>query len=242
MEFAVKRPDRCLTVSNEALEAGPELIFESIFAFLGVPTDPTPAHYTRTHRVNSSFQGDAFRQAASRPDPWPHWTLEQKRIFLEEAGATMLQYGLLAEDELLRLEAETADPADPQPVWLQGIAYYRSKQQLRRQVVEHVPEGATVLVVSKGDEELLDLPGRIGRHFPQTADGGYAGAYPADSQETIQHLIALRDRGASHLLLPQPSFWWLDYYADFAHYLQHHAHRLTADEQCILYDLSGCME
>jgi len=41
-----------------------------------------------------------------------------------------------------------------------------------------VPGGATVAIVSRGDDELLELPDeRRGWHFPQRADGVYAGYY-----------------------------------------------------------------
>ena len=44
-----------------------------------------------------------------------------------------------------------------------------------------MPLEATVMVVSKGDDELLKLGGRRALHFPQNEAGEYAGHYPADS-------------------------------------------------------------
>ena len=70
-----------------------------------------------------------------------------------------------------------------------------------------------MLVVSNGDDELLRLgAARRAWHFPQQEDGVWAGYHPADSAEAIAHLEALRDRGATHILIPQTAFWWLDYY------------------------------
>lgn len=69
---------------------------------------------------------------------------------------------------------------------------------------EVVPAGARILVVSKGDPDLLDAAGGDAQHFPQDADGFYAGYYPAGDAEAIGHLEALRRAGAAYLLVPGP--------------------------------------
>jgi hypothetical protein len=79
-------------------------------------------------------------------------------------------------------------------------------------VDEVVPEGAIVLVASRGDDALLELAGRYGWHFPQADDGVYAGHYPADDGELIGQLEELRARGADYVVLPRTAFWWLDWY------------------------------
>ena len=71
-----------------------------------------------------------------------------------------------------------------------------------------VPRDATVLVISKGDDDLLRLDGRVCGHFPQTDSGVYAGYHPADAAEAIRHLEALKTKGAEYLLVPATSFWW----------------------------------
>ena len=72
-----------------------------------------------------------------------------------------------------------------------------------------VPADGTVAVVSKGDAELLEIDGRSAWHFPQRADGTYAGYYPFDSASAIAHLEELRGKGADHLAfpLPRPGGW-----------------------------------
>ena len=67
-----------------------------------------------------------------------------------------------------------------------------------------------VVVISKGDDALLEWAGRRGWHFPQDATGGYAGYYPANGRNAIVHLEVLRARGARYLVLPATSAWWLD--------------------------------
>src|SRR5205085_730238 len=86
-----------------------------------------------------------------------------------------------------------------------------------------------VIVVSKGDDELLNLDGRIGWHFPQTEDGAYIGYHPADSVAAIAHLEALRAKGADYLLIPSPSLWWLEHYSGFKNHLEDHYRRVAGE-------------
>lgn len=105
-------------------------------------------------------------------------------------------------------------------------------------VASVAPRGATVLVVSKGDPELLRLSGRRGWHFPRGEGGQWAGYHPSDSRAAIEHLEAQRAEGADYLLLPAAAFWWLEYYAEFAAHLDARYHRVWEDDRCIVYRLS----
>ena len=76
-----------------------------------------------------------------------------------------------------------------------GVRRARRPGQRRRR--EHVPSGATVLVVSSGDDDAgRRSEDREGWHFPQLDDGTYAGQHPADDAEAIAELERLRERGA----------------------------------------------
>jgi GT2 family glycosyltransferase len=66
--------------------------------------------------------------------------------------------------------------------------YSALTENIRRTLTARLPRDATVIVVSKGDDKLLELDGLKGLHFPQTEDGCYAGHYPADSSNAIAHL------------------------------------------------------
>lgn len=118
-------------------------------------------------------------------------------------------------------------------------AYRALPDRIRAVVAEVVPTGATILVVSKGDQELTRLDGRNAWHFPRNEDGVYAGFYPVDSTAAIAHLEALRKLGAEYLLLPQSASWWLDHYADFGRHLEIHCQRRRQDEYCTIYQLTG---
>jgi len=133
----------------------------------------------------------------------------------------------------LAREASASRPLKP------VVPYPQLVGRVRSAVIKDVPEGAVVAVASKGDSELVDLPGRRGVHFPQGTDGGYAGHYPADSADAILRLDAARGRGAQYLLFPATASWWLDHYAVFRRHLDEHYRQLRDDETCVLYDLGG---
>jgi hypothetical protein len=103
---------------------------------------------------------------------------------------------------------------------------------IRETVDRVVPVGATVVVVSRGDEELLRLGPRRTLHFPQDEDGKYAGYHPADSDAVIAMVEELRNRGADFFLLPATAFWWLDYYERFREYVERQYEVVAAGDDC----------
>lgn len=118
-------------------------------------------------------------------------------------------------------------------------AWYRDLVERIREVVDReLPPDATVLVVSSGDEELLQLGAdRRGWHFPQMEDGAYAGYYPGDSAEAIAHLEALRENGAEYILFPETASWWLEFYDEFAGWLARDPRTFSLGDGCTLYSL-----
>jgi glycosyltransferase involved in cell wall biosynthesis len=108
---------------------------------------------------------------------------------------------------------------------------------VQRAVASALPTGANVLVISRGDPELVRLPERAGRHFPATKDGRYAGFHPADSATALRELDARRGE-ADYLLIPASSFWWLDFYSEFAEVLNSRHERVWSDADCVIYRLA----
>lgn len=116
--------------------------------------------------------------------------------------------------------------------------YSQVVEQIREVVHRSVPPDATVIVVSRGDEELLKLRGRAAMHFPQNEAGAYAGYHPKDSSEAIAHLEALRAKGGTHLLFPSTAFWWLDHYHEFKQYLEcRHPEGVVREKDCLIFSL-----
>jgi GT2 family glycosyltransferase len=116
------------------------------------------------------------------------------------------------------------------------LGYPDLVEQIRVQAAQAVPEGATVLVVSRGDRELLRLGGRRARHFPQAPDGGYLGHHPSDDEQAIAMLEEQRREGADYLLMPATAEWWLEHYSGFADHLRRYS---GADyDSCTVYRLA----
>ena len=118
--------------------------------------------------------------------------------------------------------------------------YRREAEQVREAVKETVPSGSTVLVISRGDEELLQLNGRRAEHFPQADDGAWAGHHPADSEEAIAHLESLRERGAEFLVVPPTYLWWLRHYEGLREHLDANYEPVVSDDRAgAIYRLAG---
>jgi hypothetical protein len=116
--------------------------------------------------------------------------------------------------------------------------YRLLRDRVKTAVRTATAEGATVIVVSRGDQQLLELNGRSGWHFPQNGAGLYAGHYPADSAAAINHLEDLRLKGGRYLLFPASSLWWLNHYEGFRRHLDDRYLRTFQEEGvCLLYDL-----
>jgi glycosyltransferase involved in cell wall biosynthesis len=80
--------------------------------------------------------------------------------------------------------------------------------------------GATVAVVSRGDNDLVNLGAATGWHFPRLDDGTYAGYHPKDSAAAIVDLERVRAQGATHFIIPVTSLWWLDHYEGLHRHLE----------------------
>jgi hypothetical protein len=118
-----------------------------------------------------------------------------------------------------------------------SVDYQQVLSRIRAAVRDSVPGDATVLVVSRGDEELLKLDERTAWHFPREPDGRYAGYHPRDSADALSHLDEWRARGAGFLVLPATGYWWLDYYGDFGQDLRRRHSIAFEDDACIVFRL-----
>jgi GT2 family glycosyltransferase len=150
------------------------------------------------------------------------------------------EYGKLFHTNRRHWEAKWGRPWEP-PSLRPNVVYENLRESIRRVVCESTPPAANLLVVSKGDEELLNLlraDGREASHFPQTPDGCYAGCYPADSQAAIAQLEQLRAEGGEFLLFPCTASWWLDHYRDFAMHLERRYRQVARHrDTCLVYAL-----
>lgn len=118
-------------------------------------------------------------------------------------------------------------------------AYQGLIRRIRRLVRQTLPADAKVIVISRGDPDLLDLDGRVGWHYPQDEKTGqYAGFHPEDSEAAIEHLEALRRHGGEFFLVPSTDSWWLEHYREFGLHLESRFERLADQEEtCVIFDL-----
>ena len=99
-----------------------------------------------------------------------------------------------------------------------------------------VPD-ALIIAADNGDPTIFYYAERRGWHFLEK-DGIYQGD-PSDNQQLIVDLEKLRGRGATHLVFTTNTFWWLEYYPEFARHLAENAALLQATPQFRIYGLTG---
>jgi GT2 family glycosyltransferase len=161
-------------------------------------------------------------------------SIPQLRAYLAEAHAELRrrdeQLASLLH-ELQRLQAasmgerRTSSPVAPAA----SLAYHYARRRLRDLVTENVPAEGVVAIVTKGDDELLELGGREAWHFPRDASGEYTGVYPGTSHQAVTQLEELRASGATHLAFPATSVWWLDHYRGLRDHLERECVRVAGD-------------
>ena len=83
------------------------------------------------------------------------------------------------------------------------MPYKKLVAAVQELVSRTVPLGARVAVVSRGDSNLLRIPGCDARHLPAGRDGAYAGFYPADGPAALTQLTEAIESGVGYLAIPE---------------------------------------
>jgi hypothetical protein len=118
------------------------------------------------------------------------------------------------------------------------LTYEEVSRRTHELVEELTPIGATVVVVSKGDDALVRFDGRAGWHFPRAANGQYAGYHPSDGAWAVEHVEALRAAGGAYFVLPATYLWWLDHYPELDRHLRTRYELVVReDDACRIYRL-----
>jgi glycosyltransferase involved in cell wall biosynthesis len=97
-----------------------------------------------------------------------------------------------------------------------------------------VPPGEVVLI-DEGTFEGGPLGGRSCLPFPGV-QGCFEGR-PSRDQEAIDELERLRKGGAVAVVFAWPAYWWLDYYTEFAEYLDRRYPCLLRNDRLVAYGL-----
>ena len=147
------------------------------------------------------------------------------------------EYARVLEANRARFEEKWQEPWRPYER-RQSDSYKEMIERVRQQVVTAIPLGATVLVVSRGDDALLRLDGRPAWHFPA--------AVTAPTPAIIQPTVARQSpvsrssarRGGVPIVFPATAVWWLDHYEGLRRHLDdHYECRLSDPETCLVFDL-----
>ena len=180
--------------------------------------------------------------------------LERVRALIARAGARDKRYRirLVLVHEAVRRQLAGAEDAAAARVphfdptrWEQDeharfVAYEALVERVRERTIAVLPAGARLAMVSRGDDRLLQLDDRVAAHFPQQADGRYAGFYPEDAGQAIDQLRRLRRAGTKYVVFPATAYWWLDYYGPLARWLGPSA--VWAGDECTVFDLANVTE
>lgn len=98
------------------------------------------------------------------------------------------------------------------------------------------PADSLIVAADNGDPAIFYYAERKGWHFLEK-NGIYEGN-PGDSEQVIVDLEQLRRRRATHLVLTANTFWWLDYYKEFAQHLAESAVLVEATPEFKIYKLN----
>jgi hypothetical protein len=100
-----------------------------------------------------------------------------------------------------------------------AIFHRKLVTRVRQLVESHVPPGARLLVITYGDEAMLNLGNRVTESFPRSVDGVAADYTDVRGSEEIAQLESLRGAGAEFLLVPSPALPWLATHLELARHL-----------------------
>jgi acyl carrier protein len=194
-------------------------------------------HALRTHVLTKYAVGvpeDAF---GSRDDLLASGVVDSMGVievvsFLEETFEITVDDFDIVPSNFRSVRAMTEYVASKKGIDLRGPFV----EDFRSFVTATVPHGSIVLVVSHGDDALLDLEGSTAWHFPRDDSGGYAGYNPADGSAAVQQVEAQRRLGATHIAFPEPELWWLEYYTQLRDHLAN-CEEVARDDAGVVYAL-----
>jgi acyl carrier protein len=109
---------------------------------------------------------------------------------------------------------------------------------VRALVERAVPKGAVVVVLTHGDDALLQLDGPTGWHFPRERSGAFRSWLPSDGREAIEWLEDARLAGATHIAFPSTDLWWLAEYDPLREHLAARGAELARTDAGVVYALT----
>lgn len=232
-----------LRVRFADLKNDPEATIRHCLEFVELPFDPNCLRPSFSDPVEEGFASYRIQESSSlRQDAellsrillaesWPKYQADPE-------GAARLDRTFSMQQTSFPVEAPRPAPGDMQKSTT-GNKKARHKLlvgQIQRVASKVLPVDAKVLVISKGEAELLMIPGRTASHFPQNKEGVNAGYHPKDSSDAVRQLETLRAKGNDFLIIPWPYIWWLDFYEGFAAHLDQNYRLIHREEGvCLIF-------
>jgi glycosyltransferase involved in cell wall biosynthesis len=114
-------------------------------------------------------------------------------------------------------------------------SWTRRLEQTLSELDGSIPAGSVVVLM---DQDEWALPAdRPWATVPIPSDDGRYAGLPADARRVISELEVRAREGASHLVVTDSAFWWLDAYEGLADHLASRARRVADNDRYQLYEL-----
>ena len=139
---------------------------------------------------------------------------------------------------VVRTRRSYALEPDPVAQLERQLTYRRKVQATADEITRLVPSDGAFILVHDGQLNLGDVAPE--RHaLPFLERDGQDWGPPQDSATAIDELERMRREGVGLIVVAWPSFWWLDYYSEFATYLRAHYPCVLDNERLIAFALRG---
>lgn len=118
--------------------------------------------------------------------------------------------------------------------WKANSWWYKLNQAVK-EIDELLPWGEPFILV---DDAMWGMqPTSIRHPIPFLEHDGQYWGLPADDATAIEELERLRRSEAGSIVFAWPTFWWLEYYSIFHHYLRSRFSCILESEHLIVFDL-----
>lgn len=186
-----------------------------------------------------AIQAIAFGELRAAAEPLGEYRLHSTsqwtgRDFDERVELGLRRYDV-AIDALEQHCRRRGLPADPES-WRPRSWFHRLRA-VAADIDALIPTDVPFVLVDDDNLGMRPTPGRRPVPFLER-DGNWWGA-PADDRTAIAELERLREAGARFLVFAWPAFWWLDYYREFADYVQASFERVEASDRLLVFDMGA---
>lgn len=231
---------RCIVLYDELLENNQREL-RRLSEFLGLPERVKDESILATARafIDRNLQHHSRRTTCVTP---VHGDM-QLLAAAEEIYHVFSQHIPLQPDDMAEQLGRAVNMLEP-VVRMQEIKnnrrelvnWTRKIKQIRQDIDIIIPQGSMFILVDEGKLEFTpkNSDRRVVRLLER--DGVFWGQ-PENDEVAIRELKRLQGKGAEFIVFTWLSFWWLDYYSEFRHYLRNTHRCLLENHRLIIFDL-----